>query len=411
MNGAEWKTRQRWLTAFVAAVSMSALVAACGGQGGDPETDHGAEEIQPATEHEHHEGEELEVVELTPAEIEEAGIVLDTAGPGDMRIEKVLPGTVGTNQDRHAHIVPRVGGIVRSVRSNLGDVVRPGQVMAILESRELGEIKADYLADRERLELQQSNFEREERLLQQRISSQLEYLTAHQALTEARIALRLSTQKLLSLGFTEDSIEQLPELTAASLVDYPLIATIGGTVVAKYIEQGEAVTAEAQAFLVVDLTTVWIDLDIYQQDLGLIREGQQVVVSEASGLLEASGVISYVRPLLGEDTRTSIARVVLSNPDGLWRPGMFVSGVVSVDAHRVPVLIRTAAVQKINDKAVVFARTEAGFEPREIVVGAENRMFVAVASGLEAGEEYVVEGAFALKSHLAAATLEAGHVH
>jgi len=397
----------------IVAVALSLLNTGCGGRKGDlgADTEHRPGEAIPASEVDQHSEDEVAVVMLTPAEIEEFGIVLGIVGPGDLHIEKRFRGRIGINQDRYAHMVPRVGGVVRSVNKTLGDPVRPGEVMAVLESRELAEIKAGYLADFERLELAQSNFNREDRLFQRKISSQQEYLEARQILAEAHIAQRLSRQKLIALGFTEDYIERLPEQTDASLVDYPLIATFGGTVVGRHIVQGEVLAAEDHAFEVADLTTVWVDLDIYQQDLGIVREGLGVVLSEASGLLDGRGQISYVRPLLGEDTRTTIARFVLPNPDGLWRPGMFVSGMVSLSTRQIPLLIQKTALQKIGGQTVVFVKTTEGFVPREVVISAENLTFVAVTGDLVAGEEYAVQGGFTLKAHLAESTLEASHVH
>lgn len=362
----------------------------------------------PAEGEDNHAGEE-DIVRLASAELEEFGIEVRTAGPGEMRVEKTYPGEVGVNEDRYAHVTPRVAGVVRSVRSSLGERVQAGETMAVLESRELADIKSEYLAAQERLELARSNFEREERLFEKKISSEQEYLEAKQAMAETRIALRSASQKLRALGFSESYIEKLPNESEASLTLYPLTAPFTGTVIQKHITQGEALEADAEAFEVADLSTVWADLSIYQQDMGLIQEGQTVVI--ASGGHTERGTISYVRPIVGEDTRTALARVVLPNPDGRWKPGMFVNGSIAIDATDVPVVVPKSALQTIGEETVIFVQTAEGFVPRPVTVGEENSDQVAIRSGLDAGDAYVAAGGFALKSQLQKSEMSAGHGH
>ena len=390
------------------------------GCGSDDAPSEGSEpqpaEAGHAGEEEHQEGEEQEgeehgeeVVRLAAAELEEFDIEVRAAGPGEMRVEKTYPGEVRVNEDRYAHVTPRVPGVVRSVRASLGEAVRAGAVMAVLESRELADVKSGYLASVERLELARSNFEREERLFQKKISSEQEYLEAKQAMAEARIEVRSATQKLRALGFSESYIERLPQESEASLTLYPLTAPFTSTVVQKHITQGEALGADAEAFEVADLSTVWVDLSIYQKDMGLIREGQEVVIS--SGGHRDRGKIMYVRPIVGEETRTALARVVLPNPHGRWKPGMFVNGLISVDATEVPVVVPKSALQEIDGRTVVFVKTAEGFVPRPVTVAEENSEQVAVASGLAPGDEYVASGGFALKSELQKSEMSAGHAH
>ncbi len=395
------------LAAMLLLATGSSLVSACGSDAHAPDADAGQRDETPAGAHPGEQpGENL--VHLTAAELEEFDIEIRTAGPGTMHVEKTFPGEVRVNQDRYAHVVPRVPGVVRTVNKAVGDAVRAGELMAVLESRELADAKADYLAALERQELSRVGFEREERLYEKKISSEQEYLEARQALAEARITLRSSRQKLRALGFSEAYIERLPDETDASLIQYPLTAPIGGTVVEKHIVPGEALDADAGAFEVADLSTVWVDLSIYQKDLAHVREGQEVVVT--SGGLRDRGTISYVRPLVGEATRTALARVVLKN-DGRWRPGMFASGSIALSSVEVPVLVPKTALQEVDGQKVVFVRTPEGFVPRAVVIGEENADLVAVASGLAAGDAYVARGAFTLKSQLARGAFEDGHAH
>lgn len=366
-----------------------------------------------ADTHAEEEGEhaEEELVVLTAAELDEFGIDVQTAGPGTMAVEKKLPGEVRANEDRYAHVTPRVAGVVRSVSASVGSYVRAGEVMAVIESRELADLKAEYLAALEREELARASFEREERLYEQEITAEADYLEARQELAEARIRTRSARQKLIALGFSDGYIESLPQEGERSLVAYPLTAPLSGRVVEKHIVPGEAVEAETDAFEIANLSTVWVDLSVYQRDLDVVREGQDVVIDAGPGQPRTRGTISYVRPIVGEETRTAIARAVVPNPDGLLRPGQFVTGLIAVAEAEVDVVVPASAVIDVEGAPSVFVQTEEGFVPRPVEVGDRAGGRMAITGGLTAGERYVAEGAFALKAELGKSEMSAGHAH
>ncbi len=355
------------------------------------------------------ETEHLEAVRLEAVDLEDFAIVVDTAGPGTLAFTKTFPGEVRVNEDRFAHVVPRLSGIVQEVYVSLGDRVEAGQLMAVLESRELAELKANYLDALARLELAQATYEREARLYREKVSSEQEYLEARQALAEAQIALRSAAQKLLALGFSRRYIAALPNQPDSLLRVYQLRAPIRGTVVAKHIVQGEAVEAFTTVFTVADLSTVWVDLSIYQQDLVRIREGQRVTIVGLDH--QEEGIISYVQPLVEEDRRTGLARVVLPNPHDRWKPGLFVTGQIVIERRAYEVVVPSSAVQTMDDHPIVFVPTPEGFVPRRIQIAAETDSLVAIADGLAPGEPVVVQGAFTLKAELEKEEIGEGHGH
>lgn len=385
------------------------------GETGEPTGESAVIEADTHAEGEHGEEEgghaEEELVVLTAAELDEFGIDVRTASSGTMAVEKKLPGEVRANEDRYAHVTPRVEGVVRSVSASVGSYVRAGQTMAVIESRELADLKADYLAALEREELARTSFEREERLYEQEITAEADYLEARQELAEARIRTRSARQKLIALGFSDGYIQALPREGERSLVTYPLTAPISGSVVEKHIVPGEAVEAATDAFEIADLSTVWADLSVYQRDLGVVREGQGVVIDAGPGQPRMRGTISYVRPIVGEETRTAIARAVIQNPDGVLRPGQFVTGLIAVDEAEVEVVVPETAVIDVEGVPSIFVQTEEGFVPRPVEVGDRTADRVAITSGLEPGDRYVAEGAFALKAELGKSEMDAGHAH
>ena len=354
---------------------------------------------------------EEQVIQLSAAELEEFEITLQTADQGKLAITRTFPGEVNVNEDRFAHIVPRVPGVVRSVRKSVGDRVRAGEVLATLESRELADLQAAYLSSLERRDLAEAVFLRENNLFQKKISSEQEFLEAKQALAEENIDLRSSAQKLLAFGFTEEHIQSLSEQPRGSLIQYTLVAPFDGSVVEKHISQGEALEANVDVFAIADLRTVWVDLSVYQKDLDYIKEGQQVDITSAGGQLRTDGVIKYVGPIVGEETRTTLARIVLDNPEGRWRPGIFVNGTVAVDEIDVQLAVPKEALMEIDGQTVVFVQTDEGFEPAPVREGRRNGTHVEILSGLEAGLRYVAKGGFALKAQLEKGELDEGHAH
>ncbi len=397
------------LSIFAIALAAVLAVYTIRADAGGGMDDHGHEEE--SKEHGGGEEHEEEVVRLSREEMKEFGVEIRTAGPEKLRIYISLPGEVKTNADRLAHIVPRVSGVVRDVRKRLGDKVRRGEVMAVLESRELADAKSAYLAAIERFSVAEADFRREENLWKKRISPEKNYLRARRMLAEARIELRSAKQKLFALGLPDEYIASLSDHPEASYTRYEITAPFDGTVIEKHIALGEAVEADSTVFVVADLSTVWVDLSVYQKDLPLVRVGQEVVLSAGYGIEDATGRISYVGPVVGEETRTAIARVVLPNRDGRWRPGLFVTGRIAVDEITVPVAVPRSAVQEVEGRPSVFVETDEGFVPRVVNTGRKDTSKVEISSGLEPGERYVAKGAFILKAQLSKGAFGEGHSH
>jgi cobalt-zinc-cadmium efflux system membrane fusion protein len=199
--------------------------------------------------------------------------------------------------------------------------------------------------------------------------------------------------------------------SSESLTDYELKTLLEGTVIAKHVTRGEAVTVDTQAFVIADLRDVWVELSVYQRDLARVNVGQHVLVSAGHHLPDLDGTISYVSPVLDEDTRTARARIVMDNGDGSWRPGMFVAGRVAVNAVDVAVAVPLSALQTVEARNVVFVQDEDGFEAREVTLGRASTTHAEIVSGLSVGESYVAKGGFIIKAELGKSELGDGHGH
>ncbi len=364
-------------------------------------------------ESESHEHEDEHVVELSAEQIAELGIEVAVASPGPLRRTVSLPGQIAVNADRLAHIVTRVAGVATEVRKTLGDKVVQGEIMAVVESRELADAKAGYLAARQRLDLAQATFAREQSLWDKRISSEQEFLDARQAVAETRIELHAAEQKLHALGLDDEYVRTLPDLPDVLLTRYEIVAPFDATVIARHITIGEALKDDSEVFVIADLSTVWVQLDMHQRDLTYVREGQEAVIAVGPGVPEAKGRISYIGPIAADDTRTIPARVVLPNVEGQYRPGLFVTAEILAETASVDVLVPQQAVQSLEGQPCVFVPSEHGFEARFVSVGRSSRGAIEIMSGLTAGEAFVRQGAFELKAAIVTAGLgsHAGHGH
>ncbi|GGI25297.1 divalent metal ion exporter adaptor subunit IhpB [Bradyrhizobium guangdongense] len=186
-----------------------------------------------------------------------------------------------------------------------------------------------------------------------------------------------------------------------SLTVYELKAPIPGTIIERQISLGEYASEQKPAFVVADLSTIWVDLSIYRQDLKRVRLGDEVLIDPDDFSGEIKGTISYIAPIGSSETQTALARVVLPNPDGRLRPGLFVTARLILAARNVAVAVRRGAIQTLENKTIVFVREDRDkIEARPVELGDADPKFVEIRAGLSAGERYVAENSFVVKAEM-----------
>ena len=350
---------------------------------------------------------------LTAEQREHFGISVSRAGPGGLRNEARLPGEIVFNEDRVVHLVPRVAGIARDVRNTVGDPVKAGDVLAVIDSRELANARATYLAAKARAGLVEKAAARERTLWEKQISSEREFLEAQQDLAESRIELRLAEQNLHALGLPNAALQELDGDNREAITRYEITSPIDGVITQKHIASGESLNGDTHIFTIADTDVVWVNLTVYTKDLSAVRKGQAVVLQVDHSGAQARGEVAMVTPFAEEATRTATARIVLDNSDGRWIPGTFVTGTISTALEDLPVVIPRDAVQTLEGREVVFIEDEDGFEAVTVTIGRADREHVEIRSGLEPGTSYVEEGAFELKATVITRDLgsHAGHGH
>ncbi|MDA9491473.1 divalent metal ion exporter adaptor subunit IhpB [Bradyrhizobium sp. CCBAU 11361] len=186
-----------------------------------------------------------------------------------------------------------------------------------------------------------------------------------------------------------------------SLTVYELKAPIAGTVIERQISLGEYASEQKPAFVVADLSSIWVDLSIYRQDLRRVRLNDEVLIDPDDGRGEIKGAISYMAPIGSSETQTALARVVLPNPDGRLRPGLFVTARLILAARNVAVAVRRSAIQTLENRTIVFVREDGDkIEARPVELGDSDPKFVEIRAGLSVGERYVAENSFVVKAEM-----------
>jgi cobalt-zinc-cadmium efflux system membrane fusion protein len=351
------------------------------------------------------------VVQLSREAQASAGIRTAPAESRPLAAEIETTGEVGRNEDRTAHVGPRVAGRITAVNAVLGQRVGRGQALAVIDSTELGQTQADYLQARAQEDLAKTTFDRESRLAAEKISSQKEVLEARAALLQAQAARRSAEEKLRLFGLTAGQIDALGKGGPGAAL-LPVAAPFDGVVIEKTATLGEVVAPEQKLFTVADLKRVWIWIDVFEKDLRHVHleDGADVQVDAFPGE-SFRGKVSFLSAQVDPGTRTVRARIDVDNPgggDGRLRPGMFARVRLS-DPHATEgtpvVVVPEAAVQRRGDGFVVFVQEGEGrFRVRPVKTGRKAGGVIEVLEGLKAGEPVAVQGVFFLASEAAKAS-------
>lgn len=334
-----------------------------------------------------------QLLTLNAEEIQRAGIKMQKLELQEKPGQIVVTATIQANQDKLAHIVPRVPGRIVKVNASLGDKVKSGQALAELDSIELGEARANYLQAGSEAAVAQAAFERAQRLKADNIITEREYLRAHAEHEKAQAVLHAASDKLRMLGVT-------PEKLSGSI--FPVIAPFSGTVIEKKAVLGEIAQPDASLFSVADLSTLWIESDLFEKDLGKVKVGAQaaVTVSAYPGVV-FKGRLTYISSTMNKETRTIKARVEMANPDGRLKPEMFATAAINTSgASAKALMVPEVAVLLMQGQPTVFVAERDGFEPRAVEVAEPAQGYVVLKSGVAEGESVVVSGAYILKAHL-----------
>ncbi len=351
-------------------------------------------------------------IKLSAHQVEAGRFAITPAGSGTIGRHIAVPGVIVPSGDRIARVAVRLLGTVTELRKRVGDPVEAGEVIAVIESREVADAKSDYLGARLLFELQQKLFNRSKTLFEGKIVSENEYLRAEVTFEDARVKYEAARQKLFALGLTAQQIEALPQQPGEMLRQQELRAPIAGRVAERRVDVGSLVGREGQEselFVIIDQSEVWADLAVPLPDLPKVGIGQRVTVATEDGGEPSPATVISVNPLLDRETRAARVVVSIDNAAGRWRPGAFVSARIAFDQAAAAVVVPATALQTLDGAPSVFVRTADGFAARRVALGRQNDGRVEITTGLAAGERIATANTFVLKADLGKAAV--GHQH
>lgn len=345
-------------------------------------------------------------IETQPAETTDAAAMLRVSG----RIARAA--------DRTWRVGVRTNGLVRSVQANVGDTVRKGQILARFHADEVREERAKYrtaVSELQRLQaaatLARRNYDRAQSLLELKAASALQVDQARQDLVAADAAVKNAhTEVDRATDVLEDElrvpVEPKPGNEEADQV--PILAPAGGYVLEKNVSPGQTIAPGQDAFVIGDLSQLWMLASVRQDNLGQLRVGQTATVTlPGLGDERFVGKITNLGQELDPTTRAMQVRIVLNNAGQRLRPEMLANADIPLGQTTSVLTVPSDAIQQINGQDVVFVRTAPDrFTVRPVRIGTTDDGKTPVLEGLKAGEQVVVHGSFTLKSHLLRSTME-----
>lgn len=328
-------------------------------------------------------------IQLSVDEIQQSGLTITTIQTEKVSDQLVLSANITANQDRIAFVAPRVEGKLIKVTANLGDQVKAGQSLAVVDSIQMGEARAEYRHAQSELKLAEANFQRIDKLYKEEVVPQRQWLEAKNAYERAQTSAREGADHLHILVGSSDT----------GISTFVITAPFSGVVIEKDAVMGELAKPEGKLFTIADLSTVWIEADVSEKDLGKLTVGSPATVTTSSFPDESfKGKVSYISSIFDKETRTVKARIELLNPDRKLRIDMFARAMVDLASSRDALILPQDAVLLVQGQSTVYIQTENGFEARPVELGEQLNKGVVIKSGLKAGEQVVTSGAYALKS-------------
>lgn len=330
-----------------------------------------------------------------------AGIEARPVTRGPFRLHRDFPATVQPNKNKLAEVTTLVRGRATDVYVDVGADVANGALLAKLYSSELGLAQSSYLKAGAKLHEAELAYERARGLLEDKAISVAEFQKKDAEAKSVRAEAREARDRLRVLGMQESEIARLDRDHAISAY-VPVHAPFPGRVIARNLAKGEVVETHHELFTVADLSEVWVVANVPEKDVRFIQRNHAVEVRLAAYPQEVfQGAITYIGDVLDPATRTMSVRVTVPNRDGRLKPEMFASVRVYTQSEAGVLTVPSAAIQRDQQRVLVFVQTEPGtFEARPVTIGEESGGATKVLGGLREGEAVVTQGAFALKSEL-----------
>ena len=341
-----------------------------------------------------------------------AGLTLEHPDRGAAVASIELLGEVHYNGNKLAKLTPLVPGVITGIRVDVGDSVTAGQILAVINSVGVAQAKSAYLSKLAEHEAKTTTFERERKLVDENIAARRDFQEAEADLKLAELEVRRTHQQLLNLGFTNSEVDDIAAAQSSSS-DLYVRAPFNGTVVERTAVLGEAADSEGSLFEIADLSTMWIDLAVPEEQAFQIEPGGEIIASiRALPQMKVRGRITWISPRIDERTRMVRARAMVQNDRGVLRHGMFTEVVAVLGSVESTLLVPSEAVHEIGGSQFLFVREEADlFAVRRVDVGPLAAVgMIAILAGITDTDAVVTGGSFTMKTEFLKSRLGAGCV-
>jgi len=326
-----------------------------------------------------------------------------------------VPGKIINNENEEIHVNTLIPARVHELMANWGEAVKKDQPLVCLESIELGKKRAEYHRAEAELGLALAEYERKERLYEQEAVSEKLLQEAEVKKRSAEINLEYARKMLRLTGLKEEEIFKLSDEDGViEGCSVRLVSPIDGVVIERNVKRGEQVEPGECLFKILDVSTVWIEADIFEKDLLHAQKGRQIKTRVPAYPDQVfHGAVFCVGSTLDGVTRTVKVRSEVKNKGLLLKPGMYAAVELVTGRKENTVAIPEEAVLSDDNLRIVFVQEGENYHRHQVKIGIRSNGLVEVLSGVSAGDLVVVQGNYQLKSRLlmAATDPHAGHIH
>lgn len=332
-------------------------------------------------------------IELSPKQLIEQGIKLETVDLGAITQNASFPAKLVVNSDRQAHVAPGFAGKVETVAVELGEYVKKGQLLATLVAPDLINQQADLQMARSNLTLAEQEYQREKYLWSQGVSAKQDYQRAYHAYQQAQIQVKAIQDRIAAFGHSSSNGR------------YQIVAPISGVISKKDLTVGENVQLADPLFTIEQLDQLWLEFVLPSTDIYLTAQQTIHFKSVASGNTFQAQVQTLSTEADAQTGRLQVRAKVLSKSNEL-RPNLMVNVLLDQQSQQQQLRIEKAAVQLVKGQTIIFIAKPQGentaFIPQPVQLGriSSDGQWVEVKSGLEKGQVYVTQGSFLFKSEL-----------
>jgi len=337
----------------------------------------------------------LEII-ITP--IIQSQIKIDKADKAEISEAVNVAGRIEVQQSRLAKIGSPVTGRVSDIQVSLGQIVKPGQILAKVNSVELTQTQLTYIKAKQQIGLKTKAVERAKLLFEADVISKAEMQRIEAELESVKAEFDATEDQLEILGMTKGAIQKLSSSSTVNSYS-DVTSRIAGVVITKHVNIGQVVQPSDELFSVADLSHLWAVAEVPEQQVAFIQKDQEVTIDiPALDDKRVKGKIIYVGDIVNPETRTVLVRTDIDNSNQMLKPDMLIT--VTVQSKKISKLaVPTTAVVRENDRSYVFAQTGPNkFRLREIEIGSRDGNMVSILSGITIGETIVIDGAFHLNN-------------